>query len=105
MPQDAFNRLRDEFHAILFGAVGDPRVPSNIHAKDILLGLRTRLDLYINLRPCRLYDERLSPLKGKGMKELQFTVFESVVTGRLCGALESYCAKLRARGCLPLSPY
>jgi 3-isopropylmalate dehydrogenase len=81
LPQDAFVRLRDEFQAILFGAVGDPRVPSNIHAKDILLGLRTRLDLYINLRPCRLYDERLSPLKGKGIRDLQFTVFRENTEG------------------------
>ncbi len=81
LPQAAFERLRDEFQAILFGAVGDPRVPSNIHAKEILLGLRTRLDLYINLRPCRLYDERLSPLKGKGMRELQFTMFRENTEG------------------------
>lgn len=81
LPDDGFRRLRDEFDAIYFGAVGDPRVPSNVHAKDILLGLRTRLDLYINLRPCRLYDDRLSPLKGKGMKELDFTVFRENTEG------------------------
>jgi 3-isopropylmalate dehydrogenase len=81
LPQEAFVRLRDEFQAIFFGAVGDPRVPSNIHAKDILLGLRTRLDLYINLRPCKLYDDRLSPLKGKGVKELNFTVFRENTEG------------------------
>jgi 3-isopropylmalate dehydrogenase len=84
LPQAAFERLRDEFQAILFGAVGDPRVPSNIHAKDILLGLRTRLDLYINLRPCKLYDDRFSPLKGKGEKELQFTVFRENTEGLYC---------------------
>jgi 3-isopropylmalate dehydrogenase len=81
LPDDGFCRLRDEFDAIYFGAVGDPRVPSNVHAKDILLGLRTRLDLYINLRPCRLYDDRLSPLKGKGVKELDFTVFRENTEG------------------------
>lgn len=81
LPQDAFVRLRDEFDAIYFGAVGDPRVPSNVHAKEILLGLRTRLDLYINLRPCRLYDDALSPLKGKGRRELDFTVFRENTEG------------------------
>ncbi len=40
LPQGAVEMLRDEFDAILFGALGDPRVPSNQHAADILLGLR-----------------------------------------------------------------
>ena len=44
----AVEMLRDEFDAILFGALGDPRVPTNQHAADILLGLRFKLDLYVN---------------------------------------------------------
>ncbi len=63
LPQATFEHLRDDFDSILLGAFGDPRVPSNIHAKDILLGLRQRLDLYVNLRPVRLVDARLCPLK------------------------------------------
>src|SRR5271167_1710265 len=39
LPAGAVEMLRDEFDAILFGALGDPRVPSNQHAADILLGL------------------------------------------------------------------
>ena len=81
LPDADLERLRRDFQAIYFGAVGDARVPSNIHAKEILLGLRTKLDLYVNLRPCRLYDDRLSPLKGKGMKELDFTVFRENTEG------------------------
>ena len=46
LPAGAVEMLRDEFDAILFGALGDPRVPSNQHAADILLGLRFKLDLY-----------------------------------------------------------
>ncbi len=64
LPQATFEHLRDDFDCILLGAFGDPRVPSNSHAKDILLGLRQRLDLYVNLRPVRLVDARLCPLKG-----------------------------------------
>jgi len=41
LPEGAVEMLRDEFDAILFGALGDPRVPSNQHAADILLGLRS----------------------------------------------------------------
>ena len=62
----ATTMLRDEFDAIFIGALGDPRVPDNRHARDILLGTRFELDLYVNYRPVRLLDERLCPLKGRG---------------------------------------
>ncbi|MSP91551.1 MAG: isocitrate/isopropylmalate dehydrogenase family protein [Myxococcales bacterium] len=65
LPEGDFVRLRDDFDAILFGALGDPRVPTNVHARDILLGLRQRLDLYVNLRPVALWHESLCPLKGR----------------------------------------
>src|SRR5689334_11121089 len=51
VPPDGFALLEREFDAILSGAFGDPRVPSNVHAKDILLGMRFRMDLYANVRP------------------------------------------------------
>src|SRR5215469_14273377 len=63
LPVDAPQRLQREFDAILFGAVGDPRVPSNQHAADILLGLRSKLDLYANVRPVELLDAALTPLR------------------------------------------
>src|SRR5918992_3623974 len=37
--------------ALLFGAVGDPRVPDGILERGIILRLRKELDLYVNLRP------------------------------------------------------
>ncbi len=43
--------LARDFDAIFVGALGDPRVPSNIHAKEILLGMRFQMDLYANVRP------------------------------------------------------
>ena len=56
-------RLVGEYDAALLGALGDPRVPDGRHARDILLGLRFRADLYINFRPCRLLAPELSPLR------------------------------------------
>src|SRR5580765_5020510 len=56
LPAGALEMLSRDFDAILAGAFGDPRVPSNQHAEDILLGMRRGLDLYINLRPVRLLD-------------------------------------------------
>ena len=75
--------LRDDFGAVLVGALGDPRVPDNRHARDILLGARFELDLYVNYRPVRLLDDRLCPLKGRGRADVNFIVFRENTEGRL----------------------
>lgn len=80
LSEPVFERLRDEHDAILFGAVGDPRVPDGRHARDLLLGLRFRLDLYINRRPCRLRAPDLCPLKGEG-REIDFTIYRENTEG------------------------
>ena len=85
LPPGFMDTLRRDFAAVYFGAVGDPRVPGNEHAKGILLAMRFELDLYINLRPCLLMDDRLSPLKGKGRGELHFTVFRENTEGLYTG--------------------
>src|ERR1700682_3777975 len=85
LPAGFMETLRRDYAAVYFGAVGDPRVPSNEHAKGILLAMRFELDLYINLRPCLLLDDRLSPLKGKGRRELQFTVLRENTEGLYTG--------------------
>src|SRR5713101_3538721 len=54
VPPDGFATLARDCDAILAGAFGDPRVPSNIHAKEILLGMRSKMDLFANIRPVRL---------------------------------------------------
>jgi 3-isopropylmalate dehydrogenase len=84
LPQAGFDRLR-EFDAILLGALGDPRVPDNRHAADILLGLRFRLDLYVNHRPVRLLDDRLCPLKGRTTRDIDFVIFRENTEGLYAG--------------------
>jgi 3-isopropylmalate dehydrogenase len=76
--------LRD-YDAVYLGALGDPRVPSNVHAKDILLGMRFQLDLYINLRPCVLLDARYCPLKDRRPEDVRFTVFRENTEGLYTG--------------------
>jgi 3-isopropylmalate dehydrogenase len=71
---------------VLAGAFGDPRVPSNQHAEDILLGMRRGLDLYINLRPVRLLHERLTPLRGRAVEDIDFVVFRENTEGAYGGA-------------------
>jgi 3-isopropylmalate dehydrogenase len=95
LPDQAFRHLRDEVDAILLGALGDPRVPGNEHARDILLGLRFRLDLYINFRPVQLLHPDLTPLKAS--PSIDFVIFrentEGVYLGRGRVAGDEYIAE------------
>jgi len=81
MPKDGLKMLAENFDAILLGAMGDPRVPDNRHAVDILLGMRFGLDLYVNHRPVKLLDARLCPLKGVEPEAVDFVVFRENTEG------------------------
>jgi 3-isopropylmalate dehydrogenase len=85
IPPDGYAMLRDRFDAIFIGALGDPRVPDNRHARDILLGTRFELDLFVNYRPVRLLDERLCPLKGRTVADVDFVVFRENTEGLYVG--------------------
>src|SRR5260370_39839173 len=81
LPTGAVEMLRDEFDAILFGALGDSRVPSNQHAAEILLGLRFQLDLYVNARPVELLHNRLTPLRDRTERYIRLMVFRENTEG------------------------
>lgn len=85
LPDDVFEILRDDTDAIFLGALGDPRIPDHRHARDILLGLRFKLDLFVNLRPVRLLHERYGVLKNKGPDEIDFVVFRENTEGLYTG--------------------
>jgi 3-isopropylmalate dehydrogenase len=85
LPQGAIADLRDHHAAILFGAVGDPRVPSNVHAREILLALRFQLDLYINLRPVALFEDWLTPLRDKTARDIDLIVLRENTEGLYAG--------------------
>ena len=85
VPPGGYDTLRS-FDAIFVGALGDPRVPDNRHARDILLGIRFELDLYVNYRPVRLVDDRLCPLKNRTRKHVNFVVFRENTEGLYVGA-------------------
>ena len=96
LPDQAFRHLRDDADAIFLGAIGDPRVPGNEHARDILLGLRFRLDLYVNFRPVTLLHHDLTPLRGND-RRIDFVIFrentEGVYLGRGRIGGEEYVAE------------
>jgi len=84
VPPGGYDLLRS-FDAILIGALGDPRVQDNRHARDILLGTRFELDLYVNYRPVRLIDERLCPLKDRTPADIDFVVLRENTEGLYVG--------------------
>jgi 3-isopropylmalate dehydrogenase len=85
MPPNGYAMLRDGFDAIFIGALGDPRVPDNRHARDILLGIRFELDLFVNYRPVRLLHDRLCPLKDRTTADVDFVVFRENTEGLYVG--------------------
>jgi 3-isopropylmalate dehydrogenase len=85
MPPGAMDDIRNHYAAVYLGAFGDPRVPDMKHAADILLGMRFQLDLYVNYRPVKLLDERLSPLKEKGVDDVDFVIFRENTEGAYVG--------------------
>lgn len=78
------DRLLNDYDAALLGALGDPRVPDNAHARDILLGLRFHADLFINYRPCKLVLPSLSPLKAPNL-EIDLAFFRENTEGLYAG--------------------
>jgi 3-isopropylmalate dehydrogenase len=70
---ESFEKIR-RFDSILLGALGDPRVQTGILERGILFRLRFGLDLYVNLRPIKLYSESLCPIKGKKPKDIDILV-------------------------------
>jgi 3-isopropylmalate dehydrogenase len=85
LPADAPEMFRRDFDAIFLGALGDARVPDNRHGADILLGLRFKLDLYANVRPCALLDAKLTPLRQREEKDINFVVIRENTEGAYVG--------------------
>jgi 3-isopropylmalate dehydrogenase len=85
VPANGYAMLRDEFDAVLVGALGDPRVPDNRHARDILLGMRFELDLYVNYRPVVLFESRLCPLKDRTPADIDMAIFRENTEGVYVG--------------------
>ena len=84
IPDDVWSKL-EKADAILFGAVGDARVPESDYLAGVLLRLRFELDLYVNLRPAKLYDDRLSPLRREDRRAVDLLVVRENTEGLYVG--------------------
>ena len=71
--------------AILFGAVGDPRLDDAAYLAGVLLRLRFELDLYVNLRPAKLFDDRLSPLRREDRRKMDLLIVRENTEGLYVG--------------------
>lgn len=85
LPTEQLEDFRKNYAAIFLGALGDPRIPDMAHARDILFGMRFGLDLFVNMRPVKLFDEKLCPLKEKTVKDIDFVVFRENTEGLYVG--------------------
>jgi 3-isopropylmalate dehydrogenase len=85
MPKEVFDVWPEKYNGILFGAIGDPKVKDTTYAKEILLGLRFKMDLYVNYRPIKLINQKYCPLKGRTEEDINFVIFrensEDLYTG------------------------
>jgi 3-isopropylmalate dehydrogenase len=73
IPDSAFAEIAT-LDGVLLGAIGDPRFEPGFLEFGIVGRLRFDLDLYVNLRPVKLYAEHLCPLKGKTTADLDILV-------------------------------
>jgi 3-isopropylmalate dehydrogenase len=84
-PKEIQIAIQRECAAVLLGALGDPRIPTMEHARDILFGMRFGLDLYANVRPVKALSDRLVPLKGRTAKDVDLVVFRENTEGIYVG--------------------
>lgn len=113
LPDSVLDELR-RFDAIYLGAIGHPDVKPGILEKGLLLRLRFELDLYINLRPVKLYPGVETPLKDKRPEDIDFVVVRENTEGQYAGAggiirkgtpheiaiQESVCTRMGVERCL-----
>ena len=80
VPDDGWDLLR-KHDAILLGAVGRPDVPETVTVHGLLLPLRRKFDLYVNLRPAYLFDGVQSPLRDKAPGSIDMMVYRENTEG------------------------
>lgn len=84
-PKELRIAIQRECSAVMLGALGDPRVPSMEHARDILFGMRFGFDLYANIRPVKALADRVVPLRDRGKQDIDFVVFRENTEGIYAG--------------------
>src|SRR3984893_14212201 len=86
MPEDGWEQLK-RHEAILLGAIGSPDVPDHVTLHGLLLPMRRKFDLYLNLRPAYLFEGVESPLRDKAPGSIDMLVYRENTEGEYapCG--------------------
>ncbi len=84
LPDSVLEELKN-FDAIYLGAIGHPEVKPGILERGLLLKLRFELDLFINLRPVKLFPGVYTPIKDKGPEDIDFVVVRENTEGLYAG--------------------
>ena len=84
MDDDALDRMRDTA-AIYLGAIGFPGVPDHVSLWNMLLPIRQKFDLYINLRPIKLLPGINGPLRDRTPEQIDFVCIRENTEGEYCG--------------------
>jgi tartrate dehydrogenase/decarboxylase / D-malate dehydrogenase len=84
MPEDGLDQL-SRYDAILFGAVGSPKVADHVTLRQLLFRIRQGFDQYINLRPVRLLDGVRSPLAGRTSADVDMIFVREGTEGEYAG--------------------
>jgi tartrate dehydrogenase/decarboxylase/D-malate dehydrogenase len=84
MPEDALETL-STFDAIYLGAVGSPDIPDHITLWGLLLPIRQKFDLYVNLRPIQLFPGVVSPLRDKEPRDIDMIFVRENTEGEYAG--------------------
>jgi len=85
LPASVLEEVRGH-DVILFGAVGDPRVPPGLLERGMLLNLRFSLDHHVNLRPVKLYPGMTTPIEGLTSDRVDIVVVREGTEGPYVGA-------------------
>jgi tartrate dehydrogenase/decarboxylase/D-malate dehydrogenase len=84
MPEDGVAHLKG-FDAILFGAVGDPKLPDHMTLWGLRLAICQGLDQYANVRPTRLLPGIVSPLRNLAAGALDWIIVRENSEGEYAG--------------------
>ena len=84
MPEDGLDTLQAH-DAVLLGAIGDPSVPDHVALWGVILAIRQQLDLWANLRPCRLLPGIPGPLAGRGPGDVDMLFVRENTEGEYAG--------------------
>jgi tartrate dehydrogenase/decarboxylase/D-malate dehydrogenase len=84
MPPDGLDQLVGH-DAILFGAVGSPRVRDYITLRELLFRIRHGFDQYINLRPVRLLPGVRTPLRDVAPSDVDMLFVREGTEGEYAG--------------------